>query len=112
MRAWKGRAFSIEEHQLINDWQRTNRSRWPRIELALNYPNTPEMLGVIEFGYEGPSVFFWCSENGVILQPFSGGKTQTYVTIEQALHALTHWSLARLEGRQTELLSPDTMSPE
>ena len=23
--------------------------------MALNYPNTPEMLGVIEFGYEGPS---------------------------------------------------------
>lgn len=97
-----GQAFSLEEHARISAWDSSPTARWPRIELALNYPDTPEMLGIVEHGQVGPTFFMWRSDIGVVVEPFSGG-TLLYPTIEDALAALTHWAMQALQGRREPL---------
>ena len=76
---------------------------WPRIELALNYPNTPEMMGVAEEGWPGPTYVMWRANPGVVLERLSGGDMVVYESVDEALDALSWWSRALIRGIRTKL---------
>jgi hypothetical protein len=88
-----GRAFTLDEHQEISVWNSLGslRDRWPRIELALDFVNTPEMLGVIEYNEIGPTMWVWAATWGIIVEPLSGG-SYIYPTISAALAAVSEWA--------------------
>jgi len=98
-----GIAFTVTEHAAIAKWMASREPGWPRIELALNYPHTPEMLGVAEDGWIGPTYFMWRTANSIIIERFSGGNTVEYETISEALDAISEWSRALLSGIRQDL---------
>lgn len=97
-----GQAFTLDEHGQIAAWNALPVARWPRIELALNYPDTPEMLGLVEHAQINPTFFIWRAGFGVVVEPFSGG-TRLYPTVQDALAALTDWATLVLQGRREPL---------
>ena len=102
-----GRAFTLEEHQEVFGWNNQDRDKWPRIELALNYPNTPEILGVIECGQVGPTFFVWAADWGIIVEPISGGSF-TYPNLRAAFNAISLWMEIILRGKRVPFgTSPD-----
>ena len=90
-----GRSLTLEEHREVFEWNNQGGEDWPRIELALNYPDTPEMFGVIERGEVGPTLFVWVADWGVIIEPFSGGSF-VYTSVTAALQALSGWATRAL----------------
>lgn len=99
-----GQPFTLEEHAAIARWLERRQPGWPGIELALNYPNTPEMLGIIEANEVGPSLFMWRVDGAVIVAPFSGDDMVRYASIEYALDSLTEWSVERaVTGKRPKL---------
>jgi hypothetical protein len=99
-----GIAFAVEEHAAIARWMDKRPRDWPSIELALNYPGTPEMLGIVEGGWTGPTYFMWRVNQGVVLERFSGGDMVLYQNISDALDALSRWSESIIAGKR-ELLA-------
>lgn len=97
-----GQAFSLGEHQKVLEWAASGIPRWPSIELALNYPETPEMIGVVEHGQVGPTFLMWRTETDVVIEPLSGG-TLLYGTLDDALAALTSWASSALQGHRRPL---------
>ncbi len=94
-----GRPLTLSEHAEIAQWNRACGDGWPRIELALNYPETPEMFGVVERGQVGPTLFLWLTERGAVVEPFSGGAF-AYPTLTQALDAIRRWAAVLVAGRR------------
>jgi hypothetical protein len=94
-----GRAFTLKEHQEIFDWNSLSEyhSGWPRVELALNYSDTPEMLGVVECGEVGPTMLVWAAAWGVAVEPLSGGSF-TFPSLAAALGELSQWAGRVLVG--------------
>ena len=74
------------------------------MELALNYPNTPEMFGIVELNEISPTFFMWRTEGAVIVAPFSGEDMLRYESIQHALDALTDWCVeAAGSGKRPKL---------
>lgn len=96
-----GRPFTIEEHLEVAAWNDRAGKGWPRLELALNYPHTPELLGVVEHAQTGVTLFVWAAEFGIVVEPFSGGSF-IYVSLATALGALTRWAEARVRGERVQ----------
>lgn len=94
-----GRSLTLQEHQKISTWNDDPSEHWPRIELALNYPHTPEMLGVVEHGQVGPTLFVWASDGGIVVEPFSGGSI-IYLSLEEALSAIARWADGLIKGQR------------
>ena len=97
-RSQNGRAFTVEEHRKISEWNGKAGDGWPRIELALNYPDTPEMLGLVEHDQPGPTLFVWADDWGLVVEPFSGGSF-TYLSLSAVLSELSRWAEV-YRGRQ------------
>ena len=85
---------------MIRDWNQQREAGWPEIQLAINYPLTPEMYGVTEAGWEGPTFFMWRTDSHVIVTPFSGDYVAKYYSMRTALEALAAWAKAVLAGER------------
>jgi hypothetical protein len=57
------------------------------------------MLGVVEHGQLGPTLFMWAADWGIIIEPFSGGLF-TYTTLAAALCALSRWAEMVVAGKR------------
>jgi hypothetical protein len=101
-----GQPFTLEEHLAISTWLEGRKPGWPRIELALNYPNTPEMFGIVEENEIGPSFFMWRTEGAVIVAPFSGEDMVRYGSIQHAMDALTDWCIEAVGTGKRPKLRP------
>jgi hypothetical protein len=98
-----GCSFSLSEHAAVADWIAKRQPGWPNIELAINYPNTPEMMGIVEEGRAGPTYFMWRTESDVVVDRFSGGDLVIYKSIGDALNALSEWSRDLVAGVRSKL---------
>jgi hypothetical protein len=96
-------SFTLSEHAALAKWMASRSPGWPRIELALNYPNTPEMMGIAEEGRVGPTYFMWRTETDVVLERFSGNDLVLYKTLGDALNALSLWSAQLVAGKRFRL---------
>ncbi len=98
-RSREGRPFTLDEYQKISEWNSRDIVNWPHLELALNYPNTPEMLGVVEHSQRGPTLFVWAADWGIVIEPFNGGSF-IYPDFEEALNALSRWARLIIAGQR------------
>jgi hypothetical protein len=103
-----GQPFTLEEHAAISGWLERRKPGWARIELALNFPNTPEMFGIVEANEIGPTFFMWRTESAVIVAPFSVGEAMRYATIQEALEALSEWCAEVRVGKRPKLRPRDS----
>ena len=99
----KGQAFTISDHRDIADWVERSEPDWPRIEIALNAHDTPELLGVTEPGTKTPSFLIWKTDESVVVTPFNANYVRDYATIGEALDALSVWWISLKAGRESQL---------
>jgi hypothetical protein len=94
-----GRAFTLKEHQEILGWNALceYRGGWPHVRLALNYSDTPEMLGIVECGEVGPTMLIWAAAWGIVVEPLSGGSF-IFPSLAAALAELSQWAGRVLAG--------------
>ena len=94
-----GCEFSMEEHDMIRQWNMSREKLWPELKMATNYPMTPEMLGIIEVGWETPTFFVWKTDSNIIVSPFSGDYIVKFDGMKEFLESLVVWARANLLGR-------------
>jgi hypothetical protein len=83
--------FPIKEHEAIVSWMKHYKQCNVRIELALNYPEVTEMMGIIENGFETPTFFMWRTEKSVKIMSFSGADKLECSNVADFLIILEKW---------------------
>ena len=102
----RGEAFTISDHAAMAAWMKHPVQNWPRIQVALNAPETPELLGVTLPECNTPSFIMWRTETGVVITPFEANYVREYTHIEEALEALESWWNAHQAGQECQLEAP------
>jgi len=57
------------------------------------------MLGVVEPGEVGPTLFLWATDREIVIEPFTGG-TFVYPSVIPALEAIERWAESLSKGKR------------